>query len=45
MNYYDEIKNILVDNAIGGKVREYKSNQKDLQVNLERAIPLLGLCI
>ena len=29
MNYYDEIKNILVDNAIGRKVREYKSNQKD----------------
>ena len=28
MNYYDEIKNILVDNAIGRKVREYKSNQK-----------------
>ena len=23
MNYYDEIKNILVDNAIGRKVREY----------------------
>ncbi len=31
MNYYDEIKNILVDNAIGRKVREYKSNQKDLK--------------
>ena len=31
MNYYDEIKNILVDNAIGKKVREYKSNQKDLE--------------
>ena len=31
MNYYDEIKNILVDNAIGRKVREYKSNQKDLE--------------
>ncbi len=30
MNYYDEIKNILVDNIIGRKVREYKSNQKDL---------------
>ena len=29
MNYYDEIKNILVDNAIGRRVREYKSNQKD----------------
>jgi hypothetical protein len=26
MNYYDEIKNILVDNAIGRK-----SNQKDLE--------------
>ena len=31
MNYYNEIKNILVDNAIGKKVREYKSNQKDLE--------------
>ena len=31
MNYYDEIKNILVDNAIGRKIREYKSNQKDLE--------------
>ena len=31
MNYYTEIKNILVDNAIGRKVREYKSNQKDLE--------------
>ena len=31
MNYYDEIKNILVDNAIGRNVREYKSNQKDLE--------------
>ncbi len=31
MNYYDEIKNILVDNAVGRKVREYKSNQKDLE--------------
>ena len=31
MNYYDEIKNILVDNAIGRKVREYKSNQRDLE--------------
>ena len=31
MNYYDEIKNILVDNAIGRKVREYKSNQKVLE--------------
>ena len=31
MNYYDEIKNILVDNSIGRKVREYKSNQKDLE--------------
>ena len=31
MNYYDEIKNILVDNIIGRKVREYKSNQKDLE--------------
>ena len=30
MNYYNEIKNILIDNAIGRKVREYKSNQKDL---------------
>ena len=28
MNYYDEIKNILIDNIIGRKVREYKSNQK-----------------
>ena len=27
----NEIKNILVDNAIGRKVREYKSNQKDLE--------------
>ena len=26
MNYYDEIKNILIDNIIGRKVREYKSN-------------------
>ena len=31
MNYYDEIKNILVDNTIEKKVREYKSNQKDLE--------------
>ena len=31
MNYYDEIKNILIDNIIGRKVREYKSNQKDLE--------------
>ena len=31
MNYYNEIKNILIDNAIGRKVREYKSNQKDLE--------------
>ena len=31
MNYYNEIKNILVDNAIGRKIREYKSNQKDLE--------------
>ena len=31
MNYYNEIKNVLVDNAIGRKVREYKSNQKDLE--------------
>lgn len=31
MNYYDEIKKILVDNVIGRKVREYKSNQKDLE--------------
>ena len=31
MNYYNEIKSILVDNAIGKKVREYKSNQKDLE--------------
>ena len=31
MNYYNEIKNILVDNAIERKVREYKSNQKDLE--------------
>ena len=31
MNYYNEIKNILVDNAIVRKVREYKSNQKDLE--------------
>lgn len=31
MNYYNEIKNILVGNAIGRKVREYKSNQKDLE--------------
>ena len=31
MNYYNEIKNILVDNAIGRKVREYKSNQKGLE--------------
>ena len=31
MNYCDEIKNILVDNIIGRKVREYKSNQKDLE--------------
>jgi hypothetical protein len=31
MNYYNEIKNILIDNAIERKVREYKSNQKDLE--------------
>lgn len=31
MNYYDEIKNIFVDNAIWRKVREYKNNQKDLE--------------
>ena len=31
MNYYNEIKSILIDNAIGRKVREYKSNQKDLE--------------
>ena len=31
MNYYNEIKNILIANAIGRKVREYKSNQKDLE--------------
>ena len=31
MNYYNEIKNILIDNAIGRKVREYNSNQKDLE--------------
>ena len=31
MNYYNEIKNILIDNDIGRKVREYKSNQKDLE--------------
>lgn len=31
MNYYNEIKNILVDNVIGRNVREYKSNQKDLE--------------
>ena len=31
MNYYNEIKNILIDNAIGRKVREYKSTQKDLE--------------
>ena len=31
MNYYNEIKNILVDNIVGRKVREYKSNQKDLE--------------
>ena len=31
MNYYNEIKSILVDNAIGRKIREYKSNQKDLK--------------
>ena len=31
MNYYNEIKNILIDNAIGRKVREYKSNQKELE--------------
>ena len=30
MTYYDEIKNILIDNIVGRKVREYKSNQKDL---------------
>ena len=32
MNYYNEIKNILIDNAIGRKVTEYKSNQKDLEI-------------
>ena len=31
MNYYNEIKNILVDNIVGRKVREYKSNQKDFE--------------
>ena len=31
MNHYDEIKNILVANIFGRKVREYKSNQKDLE--------------
>ena len=31
MNYYNEIKSILIDNAIGRKVREYKNNQKDLE--------------
>ena len=31
MNYYNEIKSILVDNIVGRKVREYKSNQKDLE--------------
>ena len=31
MNYYNEIKSILVDNAIGRKIRKYKSNQKDLE--------------
>ena len=31
MNNYNEIKNILIDNVIGRKVREYKSNQKDLE--------------
>ena len=31
MNYYNEIKNILIDNVIGRKVRKYKSNQKDLE--------------
>ena len=31
MNYYNEIKSILIYNAIGRKVREYKSNQKDLE--------------
>ena len=31
MNYYNEIKNILVDNAVGRKIREYKSNQKDFE--------------
>ena len=31
MNYYNEIKSILVDNAVGRKIREYKSNQKDLE--------------
>jgi len=31
MNYYNEIRSILIDNAIGRKVREYKSNQKDLE--------------
>ena len=31
MNYYNEIKNILIDNAIERKVREYKSNQKELE--------------
>ena len=28
MNYYNEIKNILIYNAIGRKVREYKSTKK-----------------
>lgn len=31
MNYYNEIKNILIDNDIGRNVREYKSNQKNLE--------------
>ena len=31
MNYYNEIKNILIDNDIGRNVREYKSNQKALE--------------
>ena len=35
MNYYNEIKNILIDDAIGRKVREYKSNQKDLEKLLQ----------
>ena len=35
MNYYDEIKNIFVDNAIGRKVREYKKQSKRLRELLQ----------